>query len=469
MAEYTLELEAEIYARMAERIVARTSLTQVDESSEVGRVLAAVARAIARHNLGAAKLLDIINIDRAKGADLDALAALIVPDGLARRGATRATGTIRFSRSVATPSAVVIPPGTRIARPGGSPQVVYVTTDDGEIPADETASVRVAEGGDIPIRAELAGSAGNAPVGSVTKVIGTLAGVNVATNPLAITGGVDRETDDAFRQRVKDFARTLARCTPDAVEALVIGAVAGNGDIITTAQSITDLSRPGWSILLVDNGAGTGATWTARVGEDLVTAATGGERRLFLSNKPVRGAWPDTFIDPGNGDPVRQLFGGGIDFYAVEPWGMIELTSAAFPSGLAVNDRVYTNGYQSWDGIVAKAQSLVDGDPADPVSSPAWRAEGTIIEVAVPNITWINVVATIATIGSRAEVDIIADVTLALQRYVNGLAIGADVIHSEMVEQAMRVSGVYDVEVTPAENVVVGERGLARIASVTVS
>ena len=188
MAEYTLELEAEIFARMAERIVARTLLTQVDESSEVGRILAAVARAIARHNLSAAKLLDIVNVDRAKGADLDALAALIVPDGIARRGATRATGTIRFSRSVATASAVVIPSGTRIARPGGSPQVVYVTTDDGQIPADETDSVRVDEGGDIPIRAELAGGAGNAPVNSITKVIGTLAGVNVATNPLAVTG-----------------------------------------------------------------------------------------------------------------------------------------------------------------------------------------------------------------------------------------------------------------------------------------
>ncbi|RTL19488.1 MAG: hypothetical protein EKK55_19275 [Rhodocyclaceae bacterium] len=466
---YELELADVTFDRLRARVVARTGLSRIEADSEVGQILAAFAREIEIRNLRIAQVLDLVNLDRLVGADLDAFAALVLPDGLARRGAARATGAARFTRATATSSAVSIPAGTRIARVVGSSTVVYVTTDAGEIPADETDSVRTGEGGDIPIRAEVAGIGGNAPAGTITKVLGTIAGINAVTNPAVVTGGLNAEPDGAFRERIRSHTRSLARCTPGALESLVLGAVADDGKIIAFARSVIDLDRPGRATMLVDDGAGTGRSVEEVDAEDLITSAVGGERRLFFSRRPLV-ASPTILMDVAGGDDGVELV-EGVDYHLVRPWGMVELTLAEFPDGLASGDRVYVDeAYEVFTGIVAVAQRLIDGDANDPVTFPVWRAEGTIITVDVPVVVWVNITATLVIEGSRAAADVRADVASAWTAYVNGLGSGEEVILTELIGIATAVDGVFDLVIeAPADNVIVGDYSVARVNTVAVS
>ena len=66
----------------------------------------------------------------------------------------------------------------------------------------------VLEAGDltvnVPVRAVVAGAAGNAAAGYVTTLVSAPTGINYASNQEAITGGRDPEEDDTYRRRVLD-------------------------------------------------------------------------------------------------------------------------------------------------------------------------------------------------------------------------------------------------------------------------
>ena len=72
----------------------------------------------------------------------------------------------------------------------------------------ETTQDAVLEAGDltvnVPVRAVVAGAAGNAAAGYVTTLVSAPTGINYASNQEAITGGRDPEEDDTYRRRVLD-------------------------------------------------------------------------------------------------------------------------------------------------------------------------------------------------------------------------------------------------------------------------
>ena len=71
----------------------------------------------------------------------------------------------------------------------------YVTEEESALPAEELTV-------DVPARAEQAGSAGNAPAGTVTVLVTQPPAIQGVTNPEAFAGGEDGETDDALRARL---------------------------------------------------------------------------------------------------------------------------------------------------------------------------------------------------------------------------------------------------------------------------
>jgi uncharacterized phage protein gp47/JayE len=122
------------------------------------------------------------------GTFLDAWAESL---GRTRNDAALAGGSLRFSGTNGT----VIPAGTRASTPQTSAdedEVEFVTTEGGTI-----ASGIV----DLEAVAIVAGSAGNVPASTVTLLDTAIAGVSV-TNPAAMTGGADVETDEALQKRL---------------------------------------------------------------------------------------------------------------------------------------------------------------------------------------------------------------------------------------------------------------------------
>lgn len=449
----------ELLQTMIDRIVARSALTDLVDGSNLKQVVGAAARMGEQLYIETARLLELFSIGRAQGSDLDDRAREYMPDGYERVGATFAVGTLRWSRPVAAQGqAVAIPIGTVVSKAGNGQTATYVTTADGEIPAGGTQSQAVLGGGDIPARAVAPGPDGNAPIGTITKSISSVAGTSGVTNPLPFRGGRAEESDDSFRSRIQERTRSLSRCVPEALETRAREAVI-NGRRVTAARVIEDAFRRGNVVLYVDDGAGglTDLYSTTAGAETVLLAATGGERYLYTRHKPLRDR---TWQVKLNGAELTV----DTDYQIVSAWGLIALSETAFPSGLSPGDTVTIEPYTYWRDLVAEAQRLVDGDRADPVAYPCWRAAGVVVRVRPPIPRWLRVQVTCAVLDEANRDAVLTQVREALAAYVNALNVGDDVILNELVQRAMDVPGMYDVLFTlPLENYPVADDEVARL------
>jgi len=462
---FQIQRYRDLLQRGRDFVVARSSLTDVEDASNLSQFVGAAARMVEQLFYSTAQLLELYSIYRARGPDLDARAKEYVPDALARRGATRAVGTVRWTRQVAGVSAILVPVGTQFARSDTNPPTAYVTTATGEIPAMGTQSVRTdGPAGDIPARAVVAGSAGNAGVSTTTKQLVTLSGTNGVTNPTPFVGGVDEESDDAFRARIVEHVSNLSRCTPPALEARAKTADL-DGHRITVARFRLEPWEVATGILYVDDGSGQMETFESTAAdEDLIVSATGGENRAYFDHGPLReDLWAVTRT-PLVGAPVVLV--PDIDYRVIAAQQLIVLSSVAFPTGLTAGDRLSVAPYAYYTGLVAEAQRLINGDPLDPVTYPTWHGAGVVPRVKVPGVRWVVVNAALAVLDGYDRDVVIPLVELALSDYINGLDIGSDVIHAELVERSMAVEGMYDVLFSqPTTNIPVSDTDVARIRS----
>ena len=141
----------------------------------------------------------IYSIEAKEGDSLDDFVAQF---GIYRIAAKRATGLIEFSRTTPTKANIAIPVNTFVIT-GTTPSQAFSTFASAWI-VKGTKSVTV------PIQAVEAGSSGNLPVGSITRLASQAPGINREgiKQADATTGGVDAESDEALRAR---FRRTVFR------------------------------------------------------------------------------------------------------------------------------------------------------------------------------------------------------------------------------------------------------------------
>ncbi len=135
--------------------------------------------------------------ESATGAWLDLHSAQV---GVTRRAATKASGTVIFSRfgTSGTSGNVPIPAG-RIVRtlPDGTGTIYRYTTDaDAVLPAGQTSVA-------VPVTAEEYGAASNVVVGSITELSTVVQGIESVTNASdwLTSEGADTETDAPLRER----------------------------------------------------------------------------------------------------------------------------------------------------------------------------------------------------------------------------------------------------------------------------
>ncbi|KZE34188.1 baseplate J/gp47 family protein [Crenobacter luteus] len=111
--------------------------------------------------------------------------------GLTRKAAVAAQGTLRLT---GTPGAAL--PSGLVAKRNG---LAYTTTQGGVIGADGTATVTVV--------AATAGTAGNTPAGASVELSATPYGVSGQATLLAMSGGVDAESDAELLARLLELIR----------------------------------------------------------------------------------------------------------------------------------------------------------------------------------------------------------------------------------------------------------------------
>lgn len=153
-------------------------------------------RAVAKEFSVSYNQMQIINdnwsLDSATGAFLDAKA---VDHGVDRHYARATWGEVTFTGS----DGVVVPSDTVVAAPAYGVQ--FTTVGDVTL----TGGTATAE-----VTCTTIGTAGNVPAGSITQIMTSIAGVSSVTNEKGFSGGVNREDDDTFRERIYEKVRDPA-------------------------------------------------------------------------------------------------------------------------------------------------------------------------------------------------------------------------------------------------------------------
>lgn len=189
--------QADVVAQMRQAL----QLSEPDLDTTIGsttrKILDAVGEVVAESSVDAFLLAYQYDIDSRSGQDLDDFVALF---GFTRFPAKRATGTIIFSRHDPATDNILIPAGTQVGTEG-VPAVIASTIVSGVIPIGDNSI-------EVPVQAVVGGTQGNVVANSLRHPVSPAEGVTDRTNPQALSGGTDQESDDDLRLR---FKRTVFR------------------------------------------------------------------------------------------------------------------------------------------------------------------------------------------------------------------------------------------------------------------
>lgn len=448
MGQVTFKTYQQIYARMRNRVVARSDLTDLLPTSSLAKVLDAAAREDDDQYFQMRKVLDSLDISKVYGRDLDDLAKVFNPNIISRRLGVKATGNVVFSRA-STVGNVTIPIGTRIKTPSGG--LVFITTQVGTILNGFQSS------GAVSVESEKIGSQYNIDANTLTSFDSKPSGVDSVTNGASFTNGEDVESDESYRQRIRIYQRSLSRSTVNSVESAALGVTDSvSGKTVTFAQLVESAVLPGRAILYIDDGTGTAESSTQVTGGTILAAAQGGEQDVYI---------PSTQI-PVKVESAYTIFKNAIALvegtdYTINPSdGHIRLTIP-----LTVGNSV-TGNWRYFTGLIQEVQKVIDGVPSNRVDYPGYRAAGMWIRVLTPQISNQVFQANITVKQGFDQATIATKVAQAVSGYINALGIGEDVIHSELIKRCMAIPGMFDIVIfTPTANVTILSSQLARITS----
>jgi len=140
----------------------------------------------------------------ARGTVLDHMGAFTETP---RMPATYATTTLRVTLSAAQPTVIPIPIGTRVSNEG-DPKVYFETTELVEIPVGILTA-------NVPARAVQPGASGNGFLpGQLNQIVDPLPFVKSIVNITESAGGADVESDDAYRQRIRQAPESFSVAGP---------------------------------------------------------------------------------------------------------------------------------------------------------------------------------------------------------------------------------------------------------------
>lgn len=120
--------------------------------------------------------------------------------------------------------------------------------------------------------------------------------------------------------------------------------------------------------------------------------------------------------------------------------------------------------------MIDEIRKVLEGDPDDLENYPGCRPAGVIANIEPPIVIAVNVTVKLYRIGTTTDADEIKNaVKSAIERYVNTLALGDDVVVSQIYALSKNAHpAIYDVEVqAPTVNVSINDSSVARTGAGT--
>lgn len=421
---YTPRSSAEITRDLVARLVARTTLTDVSEGSVILALMSTFAEQIAESDVRLAQIRDQFTLEGASGTDLDERAEEI---GMTRLPATRATGTVRVTRT-ATTSALTIEAGAVFS--GTNTEVTFIST------TDTVMQIGVSEI-DLAIQASVVGATGNVSARTIDTLVDVPDAIISVTQGVALSNGADEESDGNLRARAIRHLNSLARCQPVALENLALGFTASDNTRATTATLYEPPDRLGECELLIDDGSGLGDTAVTRAGANVSITLTATRGQIIGIEAPLATA---PVVSVGGAGLVR-----GTDYSVSFERGLIHILEG---SSVAEGDTVEISGYTVYTGLVAELQSAIEGDAGD-VSS-GYRPAGISVRVLPAPVQRIDL-DVLVVIATGANLTTVTDLVNAeVSAYLSALGAGAPAIIASVVRVVMGVENVLNVSVLSA-------------------
>ncbi|WP_342563188.1 baseplate J/gp47 family protein [Paenibacillus sp. FSL R7-0345] len=141
----------------------------------------------------------------ASGIQLDHMGLF---QGAERLSASAAITTMQFTLSIPLSFPIAVPQGTRIGVQGGDGSIFFVTEEYLEIPAGGTA-------GAVSAVCSSPGTTGNGFLpGQLNVLMDQLPFIQSVANLTATTGGAEKESDEAFRERIRTAPDSYSTAGP---------------------------------------------------------------------------------------------------------------------------------------------------------------------------------------------------------------------------------------------------------------
>lgn len=222
--------------QIVQQIVNQLRLLDPTVSAEVGtperKIIEATAELIASQQVDFTVLNQQHDLSSMSGGRLDAYLSVY---NFGRQQAVPSYGIVRFSRPASGP-AITIQRGIQVAANIDDaifPTLSFITTDTVVLDAGSTFV-------DAPVQCTVGGSIGNIDANKIVGFGGltNITGITSVTNPRAMTGGKDLETDDAYKIRFQNgFLRNISGTT-DMFLALAVSV-----NSVTKANAVGPISR----------------------------------------------------------------------------------------------------------------------------------------------------------------------------------------------------------------------------------
>lgn len=170
----------------------------------------------------------------------------------------------------------------------------------------------------VDVTAVLAGTSGNIPIGAISGE-GALPAPPFtgarATNTTKFSTGVDRETEDELRDRIKSAGDALTKGVKNAILTAIVGLVDPvSSKRVVSANIVLPVLECGEVKIYIDDGTGFEPTFASKGYEVVRQTATGGETRLQIDEFPVMKAAVESvaqeFFDMSSGSlPLNYQVG----------------------------------------------------------------------------------------------------------------------------------------------------------------
>jgi uncharacterized phage protein gp47/JayE len=240
------------------------SAVQGAASSLVDLTVGSVLRAILEANASVALWLQWLIVEvlagtrlaTSSGADCDSFGADF---GFVRLPAVAASGQVTFSRFSATGTAMV-PVGATVATAGNTQSFIVVgDASNTAYNASTGGYVIIAgvSGVNATVVANTAGTSGNVLPGMITLISAAMPGIDTVENENVLTGGVDAESDAAFKARFGNYLGSLSRATNVAIGAAIDAIQQGLSYSITENYNQAGTVQMGHFVVTVDDGTGS--------------------------------------------------------------------------------------------------------------------------------------------------------------------------------------------------------------------